>query len=199
VDAFSLLNGLGELTMRAFVGVEIKEEIKNRIIDITQRLKKIDSSIKWVKSENIHITLYFLGDIKPQDQHDIEEILQSSVKEIKPFMVRVQGIGGFPTVERLRVLWVGVKNESEELGRIYRAIRKEVTERNIGENREGRGYTPHITVGRLKVRPNQKLIHEVENLSDELCGSFSIGEVVLFKSTLTSSGSIYEVLNKFSF
>jgi 2'-5' RNA ligase len=175
VDAFSLLNGLGELTMRAFVGVEIKEEIKNRIIDITQRLKKIDSSIKWVKSENIHITLYFLGDIKPQDQHDIEEILQSSVKEIKPFMVRVQGIGGFPTVEQ------------------------EVTERNIGENREGRGYTPHITVGRLKVRPNQKLIHEVENLSDELCGSFSIGEVVLFKSTLTSSGSIYEVLNKFSF
>ncbi len=199
MDAFPLFNGLGEQIMRTFVGVEITEEIKNRIIDINQRLKKIDSSVKWVKPENVHITLYFFGNIKPQDQHEVEQILQSSVKDIKPFSVHVQGLGGFPTVDRLRVLWVGVKNDTEELERIYQAIRKEVNNRNIGENRERREYTPHITVGRLKVRPSQKLIHEVKNLNDQLFGSFSIREVVLFKSTLTSSGSIYEVLNKFSF
>jgi 2'-5' RNA ligase len=185
--------------MRTFVGIEITEEIRNRIIDISRRLKKIDSHVKWVKPENVHITLYFLGDINPQEQHDVEEILQFSVKDMKPFPVRVRGLGGFPRVEAPRVLWVGVKNETDELGQIYRAIQKEVTKRSIGENRERQGYTPHITVARLKVRPNRKLINEVKNLSDELCGSFSIGEVVLFKSTLTSSGSVYEVIDKFSF
>jgi len=142
--------------------------------------------VKWVKKENLHITLKFLG--KTDKQIAIEAKIKEAVKPFPPFKVSLKGIGAFPSSKRAKILWVGVKEGAKDLTDLFVALEKKIHE--LGFEKEARKFTPHITFARVK-DGKYSLSENIDFSFD----SFPVNEVALFKSTLTPKGAIYESLS----
>ncbi len=184
--------------MRTFLAVDLEEDVMDRINLLIQRYKSIDRNIKWVRPENIHITLFFFGEVDEYVLNRLEVLIKKSLESIYTFRVNVKGISAFPSLKKPRVIWIGVENKSHELITIFNAIQKVIKEENLDVNRETRDYTPHITLGRVKGYPNPKLIGEMKRDGEEIFGSFQVKDIVLYKSTLTRGGPLYEKLSVFT-
>ena len=148
---------------------------------------KTPSYVKWVEKENLHITLKFLGETDKKT--DIEKKIKEIENRFSPFEVSLKDIGAFPTPKRARILWIGVEEGMEKLCELFKAIDNKTAE--LGFEEETRKFTPHITFARVK--KEKYSLPENINFSFD---PFPVNEVVLFKSTLTPKGAIYESLSK---
>jgi len=148
---------------------------------------KTPPSVKWVKKENLHITLKFLGetDKMPAIEGKIKEI----EGEFSPFKVSLKGVGAFPSQKRAKILWVGVEEGVKHLTELFSTVENKV--HDLGFEKEIRKFTPHITFARIK---NGK--YSLPENTDFSFDSFSVNEVTLFKSTLTPKGPIYEIVSE---
>ena len=167
--------------MRLFIGVELPEEIKERIHQTARELsKRIDpNAVRMVEKENYHITLRFLGEVDEKDLGKLNSALQKALREKGRFKVSLKGIGVFPDENYIRVVWVGVNDGAEELEEIARGINKSL--REIGFKGDER-FSAHITIARVKRKI--KISKFLREKKDEEFGEFVVGRVVLFESKL---------------
>jgi 2'-5' RNA ligase len=184
--------------MRTFLAIDIGDEVRKKVSFLIDRFKGLDSGIKWVNPDNIHLTIYFFGEIDENTKTMLEEIIETSLKEVDGFSLTVEGISAFPTMNYPRVLWVGITDDSGVLDTLFSAVRGGIEERNLHVNKEKRDYKPHLTLGRVKRRPGNRLMRAIEKHSTELIGSFNVDSVILYRSTLTRNGPVYESLRKFT-
>ncbi|UCB45604.1 MAG: RNA 2',3'-cyclic phosphodiesterase [Spirochaetota bacterium] len=184
--------------MRTFLAIDISDEVRKKVAFLIEKFKGIDSGIKWVDPNNIHITIYFFGEIDENTKEGLETIVETSLKGVSRFSLTVEEISAFPSMRYPRVIWVGIKDESGELGAIFSTVKDGIEERNLPVNRENRAYKPHLTLGRVKRHPGNRLMREIEKHGTELFGSFTVDSVTLYRSTLTRDGPMYESLRKFS-
>ncbi len=170
--------------MRVFLAsdVEYCEEM-NELYDI---LKK-ENSVKTVEKHNLHLTYHFYGETKKED---VEEIIKN-MERIKHEKIecKLNGIGVFPSWNFIRVIWIGV-NPVEKVIKLY-----EVLKSNLGF-RENEKFVPHVTIGRVKNKLNQKCIAELLELNKTCWGKLTIDSVSLKESTLTKNGPIYREIKK---
>ena len=179
--------------IRTFIAIKIPTGVKSDIKNWQDKLKDIVTGIKWVKSDNIHITLKFLGNIEEKMIPRLKEAIKSSAEHVSPFEIEVKGEGCFPNVNRPRIVWVGVDNGKDVLSTIASKIEIECSK--LGFEKENRPYRPHLTVGRVK-----KYIRN----TDELRGFFNENpfrtevftaeEIILMKSDLRPDGPVYTPL-----
>jgi 2'-5' RNA ligase len=182
--------------MRTFLAFEIDEEVMKKVLALTGRLKSIDRSVRWVKPENSHVTIHFFGEIEESNIQRIRGIIKDACTGIEPIPVEMSGISAFPSLERARVIWYGVHDDGR-LNTVYGKVYDALKGTDIVEKLERRPYTPHLTAGRVKGRINTKLIEEIRRLEESTFGSFDIRELILFKSTLTGSGPLYDKIERF--
>jgi 2'-5' RNA ligase len=183
--------------MRSFIAIETTNNIRRQISSMIQEIRDRTKGVKWVRPENAHVTMYFLGDIIEDERSLIEQIVQASIEGIPPFTVSVDGISGFPRITSPRVLWAGVQNKTGELHRIHDMLIRGFKETDVHIKPERSGtYTPHITIGRVKWRDNS-IAKALDSVKDRNFGVLHVEEVVLFKSTLTREGPVYERLSVF--
>ena len=179
------------MSWRAFISVDIEDaDVLRRIRDFQALLVDTHSTLKLVEAENIHITLWFLGNITPK----MAELIYERMKEdlsFKPFTVELTGVGAFPTVGRPRVVWVGVGRGSEELKALYEQLKPGL--RKLGFRPDPKGFKPHVTVARVK-RYRPELVKVIMENAGASFGVFRAEEVRLKKSTLTPNGPIYSTL-----
>jgi len=162
--------------MRAFIGIEIPEELKREISKIQKRFEGFD--IKLVERQNLHFCLKFLGEISEEDAIKVKENLPRFDK----FKVKVHGTGVFPHLGHIKVIWLGVKDGKNEMIRLAKGFGAET-------------FEAHLTLGRVKSGRNKsELIKLLEELKDKDIGEFEVSEVFLIKSELTSLGPVYEKL-----
>ncbi|MCM8792452.1 MAG: RNA 2',3'-cyclic phosphodiesterase [Candidatus Omnitrophica bacterium] len=182
--------------MRTFIAIPISSQIKNFLENIQNELKTAGLDVKWVKAENIHITLKFLGEIKEDKIPLVKKIMDSVGERINPFVVSISSLGVFPKKELPKIIWVGIEKGNEELKNIAEALDDKI--KKIGIPKEKRPFTSHITLGRLRSLQNvKKLTERLEPLSEYIIQEkkeFTVKEIVLYKSTLVSHGPIYEEL-----
>lgn len=179
--------------MRTFIAIGIPKNIKDKIGVYEEPLRKERAKISWIKPENIHITLKFLGEVEENKIQEIYEALKKCVSNQKPFDIEVIGTGGFPNLNRPRIIWVGLKKGSEELKTLAKSIDNELEK--LGFRKEKRGFSPHLTVGRVK---NIYNIHEfVEKMNSvEFKGdTFTADEILIMKSDLKPTGAVYTKLH----
>src|SRR3990167_7452736 len=100
--------------IRAFIAIELSQELKDALEYIEDSLRPKISGAKWVKPDNIHLTLKFLGHINTDTIESIKSILEEIAKNRTPFTIRLSSPGAFPTIERPRVIWVGIDKGSGE-------------------------------------------------------------------------------------
>ena len=178
------------MSFRAFIAVDVEEpSVLDRICEFQALLAGTRASLKLVEKENIHITLWFLGDITPRTAERVGDCLRKL--EAEPFTIELTGVGAFPSPGRPRVIWIGVGRGSEELKAIYEQLKECL--RKLGFRPEPRGFTPHVTVARVKLR-TPELVRAVMENSTLSFGSFRAEEVRLKKSVLTPRGPIYSTV-----
>jgi len=134
--------------MRAFVAIEMPEEIKAGLLGAQKRLREARVRASWVKPEAMHLTLRFLGDISAGESERLADFLAPRFAEAEPVAMRVHGVGAFPNVRKPGVVWAGVEPWEGPLETVFGIA--EAGAMAIGQKAEGRGFHPHVTLGRVR-------------------------------------------------
>lgn len=183
-------------TIRTFIAVELDEKARELIRDVQTRLKSAGADVKWVKPENAHLTLKFLGDVPEKRLKVVIETLEKLTASASSIQTRLTQLGMFPDRRRPRVIWVGLDDAEGRLTRLAEAV--ETALGNIGFKKEDRAFQPHITIARLRSSHNAGALAEAAAQFSIPCGiNQSFASLTLFKSTLTPAGPVYEPLKKF--
>lgn len=181
--------------MRSFIAIELPDEVKFTLDGIQQSLKKSGADIRWVKTDNIHLTLKFLGDIEEKSVTAIIHALKGACKNHKIFRVEILGIGTFPAKRSPRVLWAGI-NGTGELVKLQAEIDDAMASQ--GFDPEKRAFSPHLTIGRFRSsRGRDSLLEKTEMIKHESFGLFDVRSIYLIKSDLKPSGAVYSRLAEF--
>jgi 2'-5' RNA ligase len=182
-------------TIRAFVALEIAEPIRRKIDrEITAKLRKCGVRCSWVRPENIHLTLKFLGDTPSEAVAKITRDIGMVLEGIAPLELRLEGVGTFGG-KSPKVVWAGLSGDTEALELITRVI-DDVTFLH-GFPREKRPFSPHLTVGRVRDPQNAgELVSKIGEIEIEP-EDFIAERIIFMKSELTPQGSIYTPLHEY--
>ncbi len=184
--------------MRLFIAIDINEDIKKRIDEMVERLRPFARDAKWVRSQNLHITLKFLGEVKDGVRVErIKRLLENIAGKTMPFSLHLSGTGFFPDERRPRVFWIGIK-ESDELLRLFMEVDNGLS--SMGFLPEKRGFSGHVTIARFRdYRDADGLMKVIPTYKDIDFGSIEVREIVLMESILNPQGAIYKRIGNFLF
>jgi 2'-5' RNA ligase len=180
--------------LRAFIAVEIPSTVQDAIHESTASLRKTlgEGLIRWVPPHNVHLTLKFLGDVSPASLDLIKHMLSAEARQHPCFEMRVEGIGCFPNARRPRVLWVGLQAPAV-LESFQRGI--DSASARLGYASEQKGFSPHLTIGRVKQDPTAIEVQRIRAALEETkignLGTIQVSSAYLYKSDLQPSGSVY--------
>ncbi len=181
--------------IRTFICLELPEDIQTAIDKIVARpLKQTGVKCSWVKPGNIHLTLKFLGDVSQSSLPKIAEALKEVVIGHQANTLSLSQIGTFGG-RNPRVVWVGLDGELGPLQELAKSVDKAMGE--CGFEREKRRFSPHLTIARIRKSKNtDKLLEKIKEI-DLPKISFILDTLILMKSELSPSGSIYTPLEEF--
>jgi len=180
--------------LRAFIAIEIPPEIHKAIESKTAPLRAaLDASlVRWVPTDNIHLTLKFLGDVSPASVEMLSQMLSVEVRQHSTFALKFGGLGAFPNPRRPRVVWIGIQAPAG-LEALHRGI--EAAAATLGYPSEERPFSPHLTIGRVKQNAGPAGVQKIRSALDETkvgaLGTAQVSAVHLFKSDLKPSGAVY--------
>ena len=177
--------------MRLFIA--LKTDLNKKFVFSAQKsLMRRFSGVKWVETENIHLTLKFLGEVKQENVKQISDVLREVSRSFVPFSFSYEGINGFPSKKNARVIFISVVN-AENIVNLM--IKLDDGLKGLGFNKE-KTYIPHLTLGRVRGRGVN-----LESIKDlDFNGvSVSASGISLIKSTLTPKGPIYDEIFSFDF
>lgn len=185
------------MDLRCFIAIEMPESQKKSIKNIIDILMKSGADVKWVSSENIHITLKFLGQTDESLITSIKETLYKKLLPYNPFYIKISDVGCFPDVRRPRVIWVGIE-ESSTLKNLQKEIDNEIVK--FGYSIEKRDFSPHLTIGRVRSQKGiAKMIKILDEFSTFSFGNIEIKNITLMKSELKPVGAKYHALAEIPF
>ena len=180
--------------MRLFVALEISDAIRTAIESLIHELRPLDDSWKWVRAENLHVTLKFLGEVAPDRLEEIVRALRS-VPAAGPVALKFQGVGFFPNERRPRVFWAAMDAKANLLGL---AAGIEASLGAIGVPREEREFTPHLTLARSKQGTISPELHDaIKKYSVRQFGAMDASTFQLIESKIKSTGPEYTTLESF--
>lgn len=180
------------MRFRAFISVEIEpnEALRGLLAD----LKRIDTDLKVVRPDLMHVTLKFLGDTDEGLVDEISERIRRTAESRRKFDLGLKGMGAFPSLSNIRVVWVGIEDE----GRLLEmADEIESSMAELGFERDRRGFKAHLTVARTR---SSRGLMSIQNLVKENAvrdfGGYKVERILLMKSVLSPSGPNYSIVSE---
>lgn len=174
--------------MRLFVGVPLPADVRERLAVLAAGVP----GARWMRPDNFHLTLRFLGDVDGATADDVAGEL--SRIRCQEFDIRVRGVGGFGDRRRTRVLWAGIAG-SPGLGRLQSKV--ELALQRAGLEPEHRKFHPHVTLARLKDVPTARLERFLSANGFFETRPFAVDGFTLFESLPSSEGSCYRALAEY--
>ena len=182
-------------TIHTFIALELPPPVISLLHKVQQDLKRLKIRARWVRPENIHLTLKFLGDINPDHLDKIGDAMAGAAIEFPPVTLTVRGIGVFPGIKRPRVIWVGLGGDIRSLLALQSRLEQELAGAQFPKDK--RSFKAHLTLGRIKQPVNpaviRQMIGEYASLTSD---EFTWDQVFLFKSDLKPSGAVYSKLKQ---
>ena len=180
--------------VRAFLAIDLDDDLKPKINKIIKEFKQIDTRIKYVELTNLHLTLKFFGDIDTNGLEVLEQAIANVLKDFEPFKINIKGCGSFPNKNHIKVIWVGIEDDAI-LKELHDKLDKEFVRLGFDKDRK---FSTHLTIGRMKSAKNKAKVKDtIEQFSDFEIGEMEVDKISLKKSTLTPQGPIYEDLTIF--
>jgi 2'-5' RNA ligase len=181
--------------LRLFIAVELPQEVAAALRRLQGELQNEGVDARWVRPENIHLTLKFLGDAAPERVPAIAAALQAEAARHSAFTLETSGIGAFPGVRRARVLWAGLAGAAAGLADLQRGI--DAAMAALGFPAETKRFQGHLTLARFKAPGDPgRLEAAVGRRADLAFGAVAVREVVLFRSDLHPAGPVYRALER---
>ncbi|MGQ3412692.1 RNA 2',3'-cyclic phosphodiesterase [Natrinema sp. LN54] len=182
--------------MRLFVSVDLPDDLAEPVADLQDEFADA-GGLNFTDPEQAHITMKFLGDIEEDRLPALERELAAAVEDadIDPFSVRYGGLGVFPNLDYISVVWLGVERGGEELTRLHEAIEDRTTA--MGFDAEDHDFTPHVTLARMEHAGGKELVQELVRERDPTVGETRVEEIRLTESTLTDEGPVYSTVESF--
>lgn len=180
---------------RVFCAIELPDEVRARLEDHVQRLRKEvpDAAASWSRVENIHLTLKFFGNVDVKLIEKISAAAERVVKEFSSFRIGVGETGVFPRASRPQVLWIGVSDPSGQLTALQKKFEDECAAEGFAK--EDRAYRPHLTIARLRKPEGARSLAETHLKMQFETIQVAIKELVVFRSELSPKGSKYTVIS----
>ena len=180
--------------VRSFIAIELPDELKTALYRLEAQLKSgKQPSVKWVNPNGIHLTLKFLGNVAVDRMTAITRAIENAVKEISPFRLEVKGLGAFPNLNRVQVVWVGVSGEIDRLSHLQQRLESNLA--RLGFAHESRPFKPHLTLARFRDQASsderQSLGQLIADTGFESTHIIKVDAINLMKSQLTREGAIY--------
>ncbi|MBI4233331.1 MAG: RNA 2',3'-cyclic phosphodiesterase [Chloroflexi bacterium] len=183
--------------LRLFIAVELSAEVKAALGQLIGAMRHRVEGVRWVDPDGIHLTMKFLGDVPSEQAAAIAAAMQQAAQGIAPFRLALQGVGGFPNLQRPRVLWVGLEGDVQTAKALHKALEGALEPLHF--SREGRAFNPHLTLGRVReaTPPAQRArIGEVlARVPSPPASPMPVEALSLIQSTLTPQGACYTRLH----
>ncbi len=179
--------------MRLFVAVNLKEDERRKLHKAAAPLRKSGMPVRWVEPSALHLTLKFLGEVRPQNVDAVMDAVRAVAAKAVPHDVKLSGFGAFPTIRRPSVIWAGAEAKPE-LRSLKHDLEWELAA--LGFERELRAFQPHITLGRADDESEAGNFRDLETLIGEIRykSRIPVRQVDLMSSKLTAEGARYEIL-----
>jgi len=180
--------------IRSFIAIELPDGLKLELSRLQAMLWQPDDRwVKWVNPQGIHLTLKFLGNIPADKISPVTGAMTTAVNGISPFNLEVSNLGAFPSAKQVQIIWVGVGGETELLRELQQRLDYQL--KPLGFNPEKRGFTAHLTLGRLRHQApadeRQKLGQLITTTEFVSTHVIEVKAINLMKSQLTREGAIY--------
>ncbi|HUN81524.1 MAG TPA: RNA 2',3'-cyclic phosphodiesterase [Phycisphaerae bacterium] len=180
--------------MRAFIAIELADPIKRALGKLQERLSRECSGLRWVKPEQIHLTLAFLGEIKDSQIVEISGAVGRATASCADFEFGVEGLGVFPPRGRVNVVWAGVADEAGALSACHQRLYEQLGE--LGFTPDRGNFAPHLTLARVRdPRASHGLREIIAAQAAPRIGTQPAGGLTFFESILGSSGPQHRALS----
>ena len=181
--------------IRSFLAFELPEEFKRIISRASGEMKKSLPNVRWVKLDNIHLTVVFIGEMAEEQLAPMGKSVSEACWEHVPFNIAINGAGVFSSRRNPRVLWIGLDGDIERMAAFRNTLQKKL--KPFGIKEEKRPFNPHLTLGRFRkgAEPDVHLDDLLLKYKDLTSPACALRELALFKSDLKPGGAVYTKLN----
>ncbi len=180
--------------MRTFIALNLPARERQRIHRAARILRERDLPVRWVEADNLHLTLKFLGEVRPQAMAEVEGAMARVAARTGPFTLFLEGFGAFPTLRRPRVIWMGAR-ATPELRCLKQDLEWALAE--CGFEAETRDFHPHLTLGRADPGDRAGDFRSLEALVAglDLTCEVAVHTVDLMRSQLSREGARYTLVS----
>lgn len=196
--------------MRAFIAIDMPAPVLRQLTDVQRRLtqqlriQQFDRCVRWTPAGNLHLTLRFLGEIDDVQQRMLTQSLAQIAAHHARLTLFASGMGCFPNPRRPSVIWCGLQGDLAALSRLQAEV--ETAAQSAGLPAEAKPFTPHLTIGRLQRSATVAQLQAVGATAMHFAATPgrleettpTVDELLLMRSELTPSGSIYTRLGVFT-
>ena len=182
--------------LRAFIAFKLPDPVVLFIREIQADLKnRPELRLKWVRPESVHLTLKFLGNIRPDAVDPIAEAMAETAAAWPPLSFSAKGLGAFPTPKKARVVWLGLTGDTHSLIELQKDLDARLAP--LGFPRETRPFKAHLTMGRAKGKVDpQSLVEAITAGAGSASPAFPADRLILFKSDLKPDGAVHAPLRE---
>jgi RNA 2',3'-cyclic 3'-phosphodiesterase len=180
--------------IRLFVAFPIEPSVADQLGRMITSMRQYGADVKWVDPKNIHLTTCFLGDTEDSKLPAIKKVIDEVASQHSKVITTVNMVGGFPSLERARVIWAGMAEGTESLGATAASLINKI--RRHGFTLDDKPFKAHLTLGR--VREGGRMGELATELKVYKFEPFAVtfDKLTLYQSTLTPAGPIYQPLHK---
>ena len=181
------------MMMRAFIAITPPATLQQTVAAVRQVFQHLSLPWRWVTPDHIHLTLRFLGNVPDDFAPSLLQAIEQATQDQTTFPLRAKALGCFPHPARPRVLWVGLDDPSQALGRLNAHLMAALTP--LGFPPEGRPFHPHLTLARAQNRmPSSQLFSMLQTYQNRDFGEFLVTQVHLVQSQLQRGGALHTIL-----
>lgn len=184
--------------IRTFIAVELPPQVRRGLAQLQERLNQDRPPVRWVAPDKVHVTLKFLGEIPAERVEVVSECAVRVAAAVAPFEIEATGVGVFPNPNRPRVVWVGVEGDTAALCAFQARLESDLAA--CGFPPEGRPFSPHLTMGRVRDRATpaeaRTLGRVVASLDAPSLGRWRVQHITVIRSDLRPEGPIYTPLRE---
>jgi 2'-5' RNA ligase len=184
--------------VRAFIAVDLSAEVRAAVVAAQTVLREAAprADVRWAETEKLHLTIKFLGEVAEAKLDAVVAALAETAARHRPFWLAAGGVGGYPSLGRPRVIWAGLASGHREIGLLAADVERTVEP--LGFPREARPFSGHVTLGRVRSpRGVSRVTKVAADIADRAFGQWQVGEMVLYRSHLRKTGSVYEPIARF--
>jgi 2'-5' RNA ligase len=179
---------------RLFIAIRLPEDVIQKITEVSHYFQSQlpPEALKWVETENLHLTLRFLGELPEGQIGQIRQALTQVAAAQRPFELSVEGLGMYPHAKQPRTIWLGFQGVKPAIS-LHARLKKALA--GIKLEKENRPFNPHLTLARVRSRTDRDTAHQIGQTLSEFkvgsLGAFEVQQIHLIESKLTPQGPIY--------